>query len=64
MHGSYAVDACARTRYVYFSKTNRGRWKVNLTATKNNEHSPPYGRGNLMSTGRRLSGLTCFDSFC
>ena len=26
-HGSYAVDACARTRFVNFPKTNRGRWK-------------------------------------
>ena len=26
-HGSHAVDACARTRFVNFSKTSRGRWK-------------------------------------
>ena len=26
-HGSYAVDGCARTRFVYFSETIRGRWK-------------------------------------
>ena len=36
-HGSYAVhrvDGCARTRFVYFSKKYRGRWKSKVTATK------------------------------
>ena len=33
-HGSYAVDECARTRFVCFPKKYRGRWKNQVTTTK------------------------------
>ena len=50
-HGSYAVDTCARTRFVFFSETNRGRWKKQRHDNKRttNTNSPPRDRGKLMS---------------
>ena len=37
-HGSFAVDECARTRFVYFPKEYRGRWKkAKSRRQKNNE---------------------------
>ena len=50
-HGSYTVNTCARTRFVYFSRTNRGRWKKQSHDDKKttNTHSTPRDRGNLRS---------------
>ena len=45
------MNTCARTRFVYFSRTNRGRWKKQSHDDKKttNTHSTPRDRGNLMS---------------
>ena len=48
---------------LFLKNKSRPLEKAKSRQQKNNEHSPPRDRGNLMSIKRFRSGLTCFDSF-
>ena len=51
--GSYAVDGCARTRFVYFSKTSRGRCKKQIHDNKRTNNAIFQAGCTTTSTERR-----------
>ena len=73
-HGSYAVhrvDGCARTRFVYFSKKYRGRWKKQSHGNKrttnntgrrhNDQHRAACTQHSTLYSGQESRSLHIFQ---